>query len=134
MVADDKFQISTLELSSIGTEAPPPPTITSQESVKARANDVWAGLVPVEKYGLSKPPDVLMLTISTAGRFLPLRLGCSRSIKLQEVARLFAPSHHPLHVLLRPLSHLINSPWGVKRLTFLSGMSKELSRLLLTHQ
>ncbi|KIR71097.1 hypothetical protein I310_04988 [Cryptococcus deuterogattii CA1014] len=53
VVADDKFQISTLELSSIGTEIPSPPIITSQESVKARSNDVWAGLVPVEKYDLS---------------------------------------------------------------------------------
>ncbi|KIR32769.1 hypothetical protein I352_04704 [Cryptococcus deuterogattii MMRL2647] len=53
VVADDKFQISTLELSSIGTEIPSPPIITSQESVKALSNDVWAGLVPVEKYDLS---------------------------------------------------------------------------------
>lgn len=57
MVADDKFQISTLELSPIGSEIPSPPIITSQESVKARSNDVWAGLVPVEKYDLRKPPD-----------------------------------------------------------------------------
>lgn len=57
MVADDKFQISTLELPPIGSEIPSPPIITSQESVKARSNDVWAGLVPVEKYDLCKPPD-----------------------------------------------------------------------------
>ncbi|XAO22647.1 hypothetical protein I312_101420 [Cryptococcus bacillisporus CA1280] len=48
VVADDKFQISTLELPPIGCEIPSPPIITSQESVKARSNDVWAGLVPVE--------------------------------------------------------------------------------------
>lgn len=75
MVADDKFQISTLELSSIGTEAPPPPRITSQESVKARANDVWAGLIPVEKYGLSKRPDSVNVDNFNSGTVSALTSG-----------------------------------------------------------
>ncbi|OWT41313.1 hypothetical protein C362_00779 [Cryptococcus neoformans Bt1] len=87
VVADDKFQISTLELSSIGTEAPPPPTITSQESVKARANDVWAGLVPVENGTVSALTSGLLTFHQTSGsssslRSVPSPLACLASTPL----------------------------------------------------
>ncbi|KAK6903060.1 hypothetical protein I203_108321 [Kwoniella mangroviensis CBS 8507] len=48
IVADDKFQISTLDLSPLAQEEASPPVVKAQESVKARKKDIWAGLVGVQ--------------------------------------------------------------------------------------
>ncbi|WVR05292.1 hypothetical protein IAU60_002305 [Kwoniella sp. DSM 27419] len=48
VIADDKFQVSRLSLSSVDTDEPPPPVVVAQHTVKARSKDVWAGLVPVQ--------------------------------------------------------------------------------------
>ncbi|ODN83244.1 hypothetical protein L202_01419 [Cryptococcus amylolentus CBS 6039] len=48
VVADDTFQVSTIQLSPADAEEPDHPTILFQETVKARSKDIWAGLVPVE--------------------------------------------------------------------------------------
>ncbi|WRT67266.1 uncharacterized protein IL334_004233 [Kwoniella shivajii] len=63
VIADDKFQISTLDLSPLttgtGTEteidqeedvqvSPNPPVVKKQESIKGRSKDIWAGLIGVE--------------------------------------------------------------------------------------
>ncbi|WWC69285.1 uncharacterized protein I206_103223 [Kwoniella pini CBS 10737] len=63
MIADDKFQISSIQLNPIKNSDEPenpekeqeiiPPTIINQENVKARSKDVWAGLVNVRGGSIS---------------------------------------------------------------------------------
>ncbi|OCF41463.1 hypothetical protein I317_04764 [Kwoniella heveanensis CBS 569] len=53
VVADDKFQVSTLELSSINDDEASPPVVRAQHTVKARSKDVWAGLATVQSGAIS---------------------------------------------------------------------------------
>ncbi|WVF72100.1 hypothetical protein IAT40_006912 [Kwoniella sp. CBS 6097] len=53
VVADDKFQVSNLELSSVNDEEASPPVVRGQHAVKARSKDVWAGLVHVQSGAVS---------------------------------------------------------------------------------
>ncbi|WVW82947.1 hypothetical protein I302_104962 [Kwoniella bestiolae CBS 10118] len=48
IIADDKFQISTLELSPLDQEEASPPVVVAQESVKGRKKDIWAGMTGVQ--------------------------------------------------------------------------------------
>ncbi|WWC89890.1 uncharacterized protein L201_004819 [Kwoniella dendrophila CBS 6074] len=48
IIADDKFQVSTLNISSLHEENPAPPLIVKQDNVKGRSKDVWAGIVNVQ--------------------------------------------------------------------------------------
>ncbi|WWC60960.1 uncharacterized protein I303_103537 [Kwoniella dejecticola CBS 10117] len=58
IVADDKFQVSTIRLNPIRNSSEPenpeteetivPPTVIKQDVIKARSKDLWAGLVGVQ--------------------------------------------------------------------------------------
>ncbi|WVQ78400.1 hypothetical protein IAT38_000486 [Cryptococcus sp. DSM 104549] len=88
IVADDKFQVSTLELSPIETEAPAPPVVTYQESVKARSKDIWAGLIPVENGTISALTSGLLTfhptstSTPSSSRTVPSPLACLASTPL----------------------------------------------------
>ncbi|WVN86743.1 uncharacterized protein L203_101915 [Cryptococcus depauperatus CBS 7841] len=67
IAADDKFQVSTLELSPVDAEAVCPPSVILQQTIKARSKDTWAGLVPVEDGAISAISSGLLTHHSISG-------------------------------------------------------------------
>ncbi|KAK8869687.1 hypothetical protein IAR55_000255 [Kwoniella newhampshirensis] len=79
VVADDKFQVSTLNLTPLGSETAAPPLVISQESVKGRSKDTWAGLVPLENGTVSALTSGLLTYHPFTSKSEPSSSSSSRS-------------------------------------------------------